>query len=115
MTKETRVTKPEKPWDRGVSQFGFEVSGFFGFRHSSFGFSNGVVADKQCTCPASKLMWERYPPAPPAFACCTVAGAGWRVEAQGAKTDFVDSESGLRLGKSISIAGNSTKGQREAS
>ena len=25
----------------------------------------GVVADKQCTCPASRLMWERYPPAPP--------------------------------------------------
>src|SRR5262245_49014249 len=24
-----------------------------------------VVADKQCTCPASKVMWERYPPAPP--------------------------------------------------
>ena len=22
----------------------------------------GVVADKQCTCPASKLMWERYQP-----------------------------------------------------
>ena len=29
---------------------------------------SGVVADKQCTCPASKLMWERYPPTPPAFA-----------------------------------------------
>ena len=28
----------------------------------------GVVADKQCTCPASKLMWERYPPTPP-FHC----------------------------------------------
>ena len=25
----------------------------------------GVVADKQCTCPASKLMRERYPPTPP--------------------------------------------------
>ena len=25
----------------------------------------GVVADKQCTCLASKLMWERYPPTPP--------------------------------------------------
>src|SRR5688572_2800903 len=31
-------------------------------------FQNGVVADKQCTCPASKLMWERYPPTPP-FHC----------------------------------------------
>ncbi len=28
----------------------------------------GVVADKQCTCFASKPMWERYPPTPPAFA-----------------------------------------------
>src|SRR6516162_9808011 len=27
----------------------------------------GVVADKQCTCPASKPMRERYPPTPPAF------------------------------------------------
>ena len=27
--------------------------------------ANGVVADKQCTCPASRLMWERYPPTPP--------------------------------------------------
>ena len=27
-------------------------------------FRFGVVADKQCTCLASKLMWERYPPAP---------------------------------------------------
>src|SRR5438105_2393185 len=31
-------------------------------------FHFGVVADKQCTCPASKLMWERYPPTPP-FHC----------------------------------------------
>ncbi len=29
---------------------------------------HGVVADKQCTCPASRLMRERYPPAPP-FHC----------------------------------------------
>src|SRR5215207_756226 len=28
----------------------------------------GVVADKQCTCFASRLMWERYPPTPP-FHC----------------------------------------------
>ena len=26
---------------------------------------SGVVADKQCTCLASKPMWERYPPIPP--------------------------------------------------
>ena len=37
-------------------------------RHSSFGIISGVVADKQCTCPASKLMWERYPPTPPSVA-----------------------------------------------
>src|SRR5439155_603379 len=28
-------------------------------------FLFGVVADKECTCPASRLMWERYPPTPP--------------------------------------------------
>src|SRR6266545_3649072 len=31
----------------------------------SLPFSFGVVADKQCACPASKLMWERYPSTPP--------------------------------------------------
>ena len=31
----------------------------------SLPFSFGVVADKQCTCFASRLMWERYPPTPP--------------------------------------------------
>jgi hypothetical protein len=35
----------------------------FSILPSAFPFS-GVVADKQCTCPASKLMWERYPPTP---------------------------------------------------
>ena len=29
---------------------------------------SGVVADKQCTCFASRPMWERYPPIPP-FHC----------------------------------------------
>ena len=28
---------------------------------------HGVVADKQCTCLASKLMWEHYPPTPPFY------------------------------------------------
>ncbi len=37
------------------------------FQISNLGFENGVVADKQCTCPASKLMWERYPPTPPFY------------------------------------------------
>src|SRR3989442_6107940 len=44
--------------------------------------ANGVVADKQCTCPASRLMWERYPPTPPAFACCVATGEGCRAEAK---------------------------------
>jgi hypothetical protein len=44
-------------------------------------------------------MWERYPPTPPAFARYATAGEGCRVEAQSAKTDFIDSTSGLRLGK----------------
>ena len=35
---------------------------------------SGVVADKQCTCLASKLMRERYPPIPPAFA----KASAWR-------------------------------------
>ena len=46
------------------SCFGFRPS--FGFRVSDFYM--GVVADKKCTCPASKLMRERYPPTPP-FHC----------------------------------------------
>ena len=29
--------------------------------------SHGVVADKQCTCFASKLIWERYPSTPPFY------------------------------------------------
>src|SRR4030095_3078015 len=36
----------------------------------------GVVADKQCTYPASKLMWERYPPTPPTFARRQPEGEG---------------------------------------
>ena len=36
----------------------------------------GVVADKQCTCPASRPMWERYPPTPPAFALRYASGFG---------------------------------------
>src|SRR6266581_2628983 len=36
--------------------------------------AKGVVADKECTCPASRLMWERYPPTPPTFACCVATG-----------------------------------------
>ena len=34
-------------------------------RKSSIVNHPGVVADKQCTCPASRFMWERYPPTPP--------------------------------------------------
>src|SRR5205823_13947535 len=53
--------------------------------HSHF----GVVADKQCTCPASRLMWERYPPTPPAFARCDAAGEGCRAAARRAKAGFI--------------------------
>ena len=38
--------------------------------------SYGVVADKQCTCPASRPMRERYPPTPPAFARRSASGYG---------------------------------------
>ncbi len=62
---------------------------------------SGVVADKQCTCPASKLMRERYPPTPPAFARCNAAGEGCRAEARGAKADKLVRTTGLRLGKPI--------------
>jgi len=66
----------------------------------------GVVADKQCTCPASKLMWERYPPTPPAF-----ARSGARAKAAAPKfLSFrnegglvIRSRCGLRLGKPISL------------
>jgi len=44
-------------------------SAYSGQHGGSLPFSFGVVADKQCTCPASKLMWERYPPTPPIFNC----------------------------------------------
>ena len=39
-------------------------SAYSGQHGGSLPFS-GVVADKQCTCPASKRMRERYPPTPP--------------------------------------------------
>ena len=61
--KEIPSSKPEGLHSR-AELLGFGV-GSFGFRHSLFGFYPGVVADKQCTCPASKLMRERYPPTPP--------------------------------------------------
>ena len=41
----------------------FEFVSDFELRISDFYL--GVVADKKCTCPASKLMRERYPPTPP--------------------------------------------------
>src|SRR5271157_4402939 len=42
-------------------------SAYSGRHGGSLPFS-GVVADKQCTCLASKLIWERYPSTPP-FHC----------------------------------------------
>jgi len=41
-------------------------SAYSGQHGGSLPFS-GVVADKQCTCPASRLMWARYPPTPPFY------------------------------------------------
>ena len=60
-------------------------SAYSGRHGGSLPFSFGVVADKQCTCPASKLMWERYPPTPPAFARCGAAGEGCRAVARRAE------------------------------
>ena len=74
----------------------------------------GVVADKQCTCPAGKVMWERYPPTPPSFALSQLTpGAERRMPsiAFGRRRALP-----FRLrasdGKPISIAGNSTNAQR---
>ena len=44
----------------------------------------GVVADKQCTCLASKLMRERYPPIPPAFA----KASAWRANLNGGENEI---------------------------
>jgi hypothetical protein len=60
-----RMTIGECPSAEGTRQCRLPS---FVIRHSSFGIIPGVVADKQCTCPASKLMWERYPPTPPSVA-----------------------------------------------
>ena len=49
------------------TQPSFQNSAYSGQHGGSLPFS-GVVADKQCTCPASRLMRERYPPTPP-FHC----------------------------------------------
>src|SRR6266705_4147675 len=38
---------------------------------------SGVVADKQCTCPASKLMRERYPPTP--FFAAMIEDRRWKM------------------------------------
>ena len=66
-------------------QFGFRVC--FGCRTSNFGFLPGVVADKECTCPASKPMRERYPPTPPAFALSSYGLARHFRMAHGAQLD----------------------------
>src|ERR1043165_3796479 len=55
-------------------------------------FHFGVVADKQCTCFASRLMWERYPPAPPAFVRCAAAGEGCRAEVRRGRRRALSSE-----------------------
>ena len=45
----------------------FQNSAYSGQHGGSLPFSR-VVADKQCTGPASRLIWARYPPTPP-FHC----------------------------------------------
>src|SRR6266480_7501510 len=70
-------------------------------------FHFGVVADKQCTCFASRLMWERHPPTPPAFARYVVASEGCRAEAHRVGGLVPLRMSGLRLGSPNSTAGNS--------
>src|SRR2546423_14022395 len=82
-------------------------SAYFGRHEVSlpFSFYFGTVADKQCTCLASKLMWERYPPAPPAFARDVVASEGCRAEAHRVGGLVPLRMSGLRVGRPISICG----------
>src|SRR6266508_4186428 len=62
--KRSDQTLQSKGFGGGVPQ----NSAYSGQHGGSLPFSFGVVADKKCTCPASKLMWERYPPTPP-FHC----------------------------------------------
>src|SRR6266498_3158393 len=81
-------------------------SAYSGRHGGSLPFSFGVVADKQCTCPASKLMWERYPPTPPAFARSGAAGEGCRAvvpQDEGGPATFCRSRSWLRLATPISL------------
>src|SRR5262245_5906698 len=52
-----------------AAQQSLQNSARVGQHHGGVPTIHGVVADKQCTCPASKLMWERYPPTPPIFNC----------------------------------------------
>src|SRR5437773_8966472 len=111
-----------------------QTSAYSGQHGGSLPFSFGVVADKQCTCPASKVMWERYPPTPPAFARSAArakAAAPKRSEG-GPHCSATPLRFELRLGKPLqlqwlarqagfgsasqfSTAGNSTNVQREAS
>ncbi len=46
------------------TQPSLQNSAYSGQHGGSLPFS-GVVADKQCTCLASKPIWERYPSTPP--------------------------------------------------
>ncbi len=70
----------------------------------------GVVADKQCTCPASKFMWERYPPTPPAFARSAARARPPRRSA--AEAGRITPAVLSYVSASHFIAGNSTKAQR---
>ncbi len=52
----SRVSKTQQAWGSTTAACHFEIS--------NLKFHIGVVADKQCTCPASKPMREHYPPTP---------------------------------------------------
>ena len=54
-----RVSKTQSA--RGSTEAACQIAD----RKSQIKNSFGVVADKQCTCPASKPMREHYPPTPP--------------------------------------------------
>ena len=53
----------------------------------------GVVADKQCTCLASKLMRERYPPIPPVFARASARQANFNCGENEIQASLINSAS----------------------
>lgn len=62
------ATAPIPYAERQLAQQSLQNSVCLGQHQGGVPSIHGVVADKQCTCPASRLMRERYPPTPP-FHC----------------------------------------------